>query len=646
MFGSGILPDRHTITLGLLLLAGLLGIALKDHPIFQTIIGIFTVVGLWGIFVTAWNSRYLVRNSYLSFIGIAYLFVGLISLLHIISNKGMGFTADANLPAQLWIIASCLQSAALVIAPFLLGRELKTGIVFASFSLVSAGLLASVLYWHNFPAFFIEGIGPTGFAETSEYVTILFFLASIVTLSLKRPAFEADAFWALVASLTLSALSQLSLSLHTKFFWATGEVGLFLRLIAVYLMYRVFLKAGIFAPFNLIFRNLALSEKNLYSLIEGLPAFVFVQMPDYTICYANRVFRDLFGDPEGRTCYEILKGDNEPCRKCPTMEIFRTGVPQRRDWGLIKDKTYAIYEYPYLDPDNSTAVLKLGIDITDRKNMETELIAARNELENRVRERTAELTRTNEILQLEVAERQRVQKDLKQSEEELRLLSLSLLHAQEMERKRIALELHDSLGGSLSAIKFKTEHAIFQMDQSSDANPRQLFGDIVSMLQNLLEEVRRIHAHVWPSILSDFGLIAAINWHCRKFEESYPHIQIEKSVLLEETEAPDVLKIVVFRIIQEALNNIAKHSGADLATIRLCGENRSIELSILDNGKGFNVTEARESALTSACAGITGMRERARLSGGCLEIRSGETGTEIRASWPMAMISEQVSATS
>ena len=646
MFGSGILPDRHTLTLGLLLLAGLFGIALKDHHIFQTIIGIFTVVGLWGIFVTAWNSRYLVRNAYLSFIGIAYLFVGLIDLLHILSNKGMGFTADANLPAQLWIIASCLQSAALVIAPFLLDRELKTGLVFASFSLVSAGLLVSVLYWHNFPAFFIEGIGPTDFAETSEYVTILFFLASIVTLSLKRPAFEVGAFWALVASLTLSALSELSLSFHTKFFWATNEVGHFLRLIAVYLMYRVFLKAGIFAPFNLIFRNLALSEKNLFSLIEGLPAFVFVQMPDYTIRYANRVFRDLFGDPEGLTCYEILKGDNEPCKKCPTREIFRTGVPQRRDWGLIKDKTYAIYEYPYLDPDNSTAVLKLGIDITDRKNMETELIAARNELENRVRERTAELTRTNEILQLEIAERERVQKNLEQSEEELRLLSLRLLHAQEMERKHIALELHDSLGGSLSAIKFRTEHAIFQMDQSSDANPRQLFGDIVLMLQNLLEEVRRIHTHIWPSILSDFGLIAAINWHCRKFEESYPHIQIEKSVLIEETEAPDVLKIVVFRIIQEALNNVAKHSGADLATIRLCGENRSIELNILDNGKGFNVTEARESALTSACVGITGMRERARLSGGCLEIRSGETGTEIRASWPMGMISEQVSTTS
>ncbi len=646
MLGSGILPDRHTFALGLFLVAGLMGIAVKDYDIFRTIIGILTVVAVWGIVVTAWNSRYLVRNAYLSFIGIAYLFVGLIDLLHILSYKDMAVPPDANLPAQLWIIASCVQSAALVIAPLLLDRKVRPGLVFASFFLVSAGLLLSLLYWQNFPAFFVKGAGLTGFAQTSEYVIILFFLTSIVTLSLKKPAFERGAFRALVASLTLSVLAELSHAFHTKVFLTTNEAGYFLRLFAIYLMYRVFLNAGIFVPFNLIFQNLALSEKNLFSLLEGLPAFVFVQMPDYTIRYANRVFRDLFGNPEGRTCYEMLRGVKEPCRRCPTMEIFRTGVPQQRDWSIIKDKTYAIYEYPYLDMDDATAVLKLGIDITDRKNIETDLIEARNELENRVEQRTAELTRTNEILRFEIAERERIQKNLVQSEEELRLLSLRLLHAQEMERKQIALELHDSLGGSLSAIKFRTEHAICQIDQSSDAEPRQLFGDIIAMLQNLIEEVRRIHTNIWPSILSDFGLIAAINWHCRKFEESYPHIHIDQSLLIEESEAPDVLKIVVFRIIQEALNNVAKHSGADLATIRLSSENNSIELSILDNGKGFNVAEALESAATSSSVGVTGMTERARLSGGSLEIRSGDTGTEVRALWPMGMMPEQTSMTS
>ena len=106
MFGSGIMPDRHTVILGVLLLAGLLWVAVKDYYIFQVLIGIFTVVAEWGIFVTAWNSRHIVRNAYLLFVGIAYLFVGLTDLMHILSYKGMGvFTGDPNPAAQLWIIA-------------------------------------------------------------------------------------------------------------------------------------------------------------------------------------------------------------------------------------------------------------------------------------------------------------------------------------------------------------------------------------------------------------------------------------------------------------------------------------------------------------------------------------------------------------
>ncbi len=170
-------------------------------------------------------------------------------------------------------------------------------------------------------------------------------------------------------------------------------------------MYRVFLKIGIFAPFNPIFRNLSSSEKNLFSLLEGLPAFVYVQMPDHRIQYANRVFRDLFGAPEGRTCHQILLGSDTPCMTCPTREIFRTGSPQQRDWGVIKGKTYAIYEYPYRDLNDSAAVLKLGIDITQRINMENELIASVTNWKIGSERRTAELTRANEALQLEMAER-------------------------------------------------------------------------------------------------------------------------------------------------------------------------------------------------------------------------------------------------
>ena len=292
MFGSGIAPDKHSLILGAALLAGMLWVAVRDYLIFHTLIGIVTVVVVWSIFVTAWNSRRIVRNAYFSFIGIAYLFAGLLELLHILSYKGMAIFGNADQSAQLGIIARSLESAALVIAPLLQRKRLKTGLVFIVFGAVAAGSLLSVFYWRNFPVCFIDGIGPTGFEKISEYVIILLFIASIFTLSLKRRQFELNAFRALAASLTLSTISELAFTANTSFLLPTNEFGHFLRLIAVYLMYRVFIRTGIFAPFNRISRNLTLSEKNLYSLLEGLPAFVFVQMPDYTIRYANRVSHD------------------------------------------------------------------------------------------------------------------------------------------------------------------------------------------------------------------------------------------------------------------------------------------------------------------------------------------------------------------
>lgn len=642
MFGSGIVPDRQTLILGTILFAGLFWVA-QDYPVFHALIGVCTVVAIWGVFVTAWNSRYIVGNAYFHFVGIAYLFVGLIQLLHILSYKGLAvFAGNTAQSVQLGIAARGLQAAVLAAAPLLTGRKSKISLFFAAFGAVSAALLLSIFYWRNFPTCFLEGTGSTACNAISECIIILLFLSSIFTLFLKRLQFDLSTLWALAASLALSTLAELAFALNTSFSLQTDEPGHFLRLIAVYLMYRVFMKAGIFAPFNRISKNLSVSEKNFFSLLEGLPAFVFVQMQDYTIRYANRVFRDLFGETAGKSCYEILKGEKVPCEICPTMEIFGTGVPQYRDWSLIDGKTYAIYEYPYRDLDDSPAVLKLGIDITDRKNMEIELIAARNELENRVRERTSQLSRTNEVLRSEVAERERAQEDLRRSEEELRLISLKLLHAQEMERKRIALELHDSLGGSISAIKFRTEHAVSQLGRSAGARSKPLFDDIITMLQNLLEEVRRIHSNIWPSVLNDFGLIMAVDWFCRKFEENYPHIHIEKTLSLDEAEAPDVLKIVIFRIIQEAFNNVAKHSGASLVTLGLEKQNAAVQMSIRDNGGGFDAAKARESAGVSAGVGLSSMAERARLSGGVLEIRSGETGTEISVRWPLKAICTQM----
>ena len=496
--------------------------------------------------------------------------------------------------------------------------------------------LLSVLYWKNFPVCFVEGVGFTPFIKISEFVICLILLASILTLWLKRSEFESGIFRLLVFSLAVSVLSEIAFTRYENVLGSSNVIGHFLRLIASYAIYRAFIKTGISKPFDLVFRSLARSEQNLFSLLEGLPAFVFMQMRDGSIKFANRAFREWFPDPEDKPCYRILGGRETPCENCPTLDVFSTGLPQQREWNMIEGRIYAMYEYPYRDIDDTPAVLKLAIDITERKRMEVELLNARNEMENQVMERTCELTRINETLRAEIAERERIQVVLQKSEEYLRVLSSRLLDAQESERKRIAMELHDSLGGSLSAVKFRAENAIFRLRESPEESPEKLFGEIVPMLQGLIDEVRRIHSNIWPSLLSDLGLIVALNSHFRKFVDSYPQIGVPTGISVDENDVPDSLKIVIYRIIQEALNNVAKHSCADSVEVGLTKNDGMLELIIRDNGKGFSAVGVR--ACGNGGMGLTSMRERAKLSGGSLIIESGETGTVIRASWPQGNI--------
>ncbi len=139
-----------------------------------------------------------------------------------------------------------------------------------------------------------------------------------------------------------------------------------------------------------------------------------------------------------------------------------------------------------------------------------------------------------------------------------------------------------------------------------------------------------------PSILDDLGLLPTIDWVCRVFHATYPGIQIEKRVDLQEEEVPDALKAVLYRISQEALNNIAKHSQADLVAFSLEKKGGKIDLTIQDNGHGFHLRESLFAGGSNHGLGLTSMRERAEMFGGSFAIESTVgKGTAIRASWPI-----------
>ena len=131
------------------------------------------------------------------------------------------------------------------------------------------------------------------------------------------------------------------------------------------------------------------------------------------------------------------------------------------------------------------------------------------------------------------------------------------------------------------------------------------------------------------------GILATISWFFRHFQAVYSDIRIEQHIEMEETEAPDALKTNIFRVLQEAMNNIAKHSKADHVHVVLGKKDNAIELVITDNGCGCDLRSAAKLEDTETGFGITSMKERTELSGGSFSIESKKgAGTAVRATWP------------
>jgi PAS domain S-box-containing protein len=234
----------------------------------------------------------------------------------------------------------------------------------------------------------------------------------------------------------------------------------------------------------------------------------------------------------------------------------------------------------------------------------------------------------------DITERKEAERALRDSEHRLRLLSSQLLVAQEKERKRIAGDLHDTISASLSAIRFIVENIHDQAKQEA-VGPESL-ELLITRIQQTIEETRRIMADLRPSVLDDLGIVPATNWFCREFQRTYSCISIEKQIYIEESDVPDSLKTPIFRIFQEALNNVAKHSKATDVNLRLQKTAGGIELMIQDNGQGFDLEKAQSPENSGKGLGLTSMRERVELSHGSFSIESTRgKGTVIRASWPI-----------
>jgi PAS domain S-box-containing protein len=235
---------------------------------------------------------------------------------------------------------------------------------------------------------------------------------------------------------------------------------------------------------------------------------------------------------------------------------------------------------------------------------------------------------------IDLTERKQAKKTIQESKKQIRVLSSRLLEAEEEERKRIARDLHDIIGSSLTAIKYSLEKQVDNMAKLP-IQERTSLEQVVSMVQNTIKETKRIYRSLRPPILDDLGILATINWSCREFQDVYTGIRIEKSLEIEEDKVPKPLKIVIYKLLLEALNNIVKHSGANLVRLSLRETEGNLELSVKDNGRGFDLKEILSRENHASGLGLASMRERVEVFGGSFEIwASQKKGTTILASWP------------
>jgi signal transduction histidine kinase len=242
---------------------------------------------------------------------------------------------------------------------------------------------------------------------------------------------------------------------------------------------------------------------------------------------------------------------------------------------------------------------------------------------------------TRRALEKEVVERREAQRELHKSEKSLRELSLHLIRTQDEERRRIGRDLHDSLGQYLAVLKMKID-GLSALIPQNDKILVQDVADCIRITDDSIKEVRTVSYLLYPPMLEEVGLKSAIPWYLDGFSKR-SGIETIFTAATDFGRLPRESELALFRVLQESLTNVHRHSGSPTAEIRLFKSEGSAVLEIEDNGKGIPpevLEQAGQDWLGALGVGLRGMNERMRQLGGSMKFISKEAGTLVRAKLP------------
>jgi signal transduction histidine kinase len=276
-------------------------------------------------------------------------------------------------------------------------------------------------------------------------------------------------------------------------------------------------------------------------------------------------------------------------------------------------------------------------NVTSLRRAERELKLLNRALEQRVADRTARLTGINRALREEIGRRRVAEESLRDSKVELEALSDRLVNAQEEERKRIAQDLHDSVGQGMSAIKYSLERASLLARRDEADQAVHVVDNAIERTQGVIDEVRAISMNLRPAALDDLGAVSAIRSFCRDWRHVYTTVAVKTDIAVTDQDIPPSIVTNVYRAVQESLNNVARHAQARRVWVSMRISSGKLVVKIRDDGVGFDV-DVREARGRLALLGLRGLKERTERSGGCCKVTSAPgKGTTVRLEWPVVM---------
>ncbi|MGH9515039.1 MAG: histidine kinase [Terriglobales bacterium] len=272
----------------------------------------------------------------------------------------------------------------------------------------------------------------------------------------------------------------------------------------------------------------------------------------------------------------------------------------------------------------------------ERISVEQKLRAVNEQLDLKIQERTSELTRANQQLHDEIQRRV-------QTEEMLRKLSARILTLQDEERRRLGRELHDSAGQLLAALHINL--GVIAQRTQNDPSLSARVADSAALADQVISEIRTLSYLLHPPMLDETGLGSAVDWYARGFSER-SKISVDLDIDPALPRFPIEVETAIFRIVQESLVNIHRHSGSRTAFISLRADAEGASLTIRDEGCGIpvEILKSMEDGGANIGVGIGGMRERARQLGGAIGIRRMNPGTSVEVTLPVLKYSSSAMA--